>query len=442
MNFVHTGGKFNQRILQVAVIILVGAVALMELFFIHEMRENFLDSIGKRAVSIAVMEASDTKISNADVEHLLSLEFTDLLNDPVNVAFEDHAREIMGYAHVKYIYVMRKLSSVQVKYTINADEVDYYELPAGERLDTIYLLDAVIDRETRLEDTDGQWYTDKDRYTVLRKPEAEAYFSRETSYALSDDEWGSYVTGYAPLYSIEGDYIGILGVDVFFDEYTRVINRQIFIISVIAVLCTLLSIIFLLNLARAIKAEEAANQFKQKSYYDDMTQMLNRRMLSEYSETYWNEALLQKVPLSAMMTDIDNFKRYNDVYGHATGDHIIMGVANTIKNCVREGKDLSFRYGGDEFLVLFFNTDIKVVSTLAERIQNQLQSLKIGGVKENITLSFGISSTIPYKNSNLFELIERADQSLYQSKRNGGDQMSIYSERERMDGSSEWKSLK
>jgi len=426
MTLFRMNRKLNQRILQFVVIILVSAVALMELFFINEMKRNFLDSIGKRAVSVAVVAARDIQISNAEVEYLISLDFLDLLNDPINVIFEDRSREIMGYSNVKYIYVMRKLSPEQVKYTITADKEDDFGQHAGSRLDTIYLMDAVIDLEARMEDTDGQWYTDEDRYTILREPEEKAYTNRGISYSITDDEWGSYVTGYAPLYSTEGDYVGILGADIYIDEYKNIINRQVTIISVFVGLCVILSVIFLFNIARASKAEEVADLFRKKSYYDDMTQMLNRRMLSEYSEAYWSGALQQKTPLSVMMMDIDNFKSYNDIYGHVTGDKIIIGTAAAIKQCVREGKDLSFRYGGDEFLVLFFDTNLKVVSTLAERIQSHLKSVTIEGVKGNITLRFGISSMIPTKDASLLKLIEQADRSLYQSKRNGGDQISIY----------------
>ncbi len=427
MKVFHSGKKTNPIIiLQGLVILLVCGVALTEFYFIHEMKKNLLDSIGKRALSIAVVTAKDIQISNAEAERLIDLDFPDLLTDPVNVAFENDRREIMRYAHVKYIYVMRQLPPEQVKYAVGEEEEEYFGLPAGANLDTIYLLDAVIDNETRLEDTDGQWYTDKDRYTTLREPEAKAYYSQSASFSISNDEWGSYVSGYAPLYSTEGEYIGILGADIFFDEYSQTISRQVTIISIFFVLSVLLGIVFSYILIHTKKTEEDAKLFKQKSYYDDMTEMYNRRMLNENADFYWHEALSRKISLAAIMMDIDHFKHYNDAYGHAIGDKIIINVASVIQHCVREGKDLSFRYGGDEFLVLIFDTEISVISMLAQRIQNHLKSITIEGLQEQITLSFGISSVLPSRGTNLSMLISQADQSLYRSKRNGGDQISIY----------------
>lgn len=399
---------------------------MLMFYSITSLKQDYFDSIGKRALSIAFVCAENMKLSNSEVERLLKLNINNLLDDSVNKNFENHVRKFMPQAGVKYIYIMRKLSSDQVKYYVNKEEVNYYQLPEGTKLNTIYLIDAVVDDKTRLEDADNQYYQDKDRYTFLRESEEIIYNTKAPTYALISDEWGRYITGYAPVYSIEGDYVGMMGVDIYIDEYLKLVNRRMIIIIIFTLLCTIMSIFLFKSFIWIFQTEETAKLFKEQSYLDDMTGMFNRRMLNEYSDDYWDKALQQKIPITVMMIDIDFFKTYNDKHGHVIGDKMIAEVASVIKLCTRDKKDLLFRYGGDELMIIFFNTEINTVLNIAERIRNQVKTISIKEVEDNITLSFGISSAIPNEDADLNQLIRQADQALYVAKENGRDGIHVY----------------
>ncbi len=404
-------------------------VLLLSFFSIDSLKNDYFDAIGQRALSVAVVTADSIKLSDSEVERLEKLGFSDLLDDTVNIEFEQHVRKFMKSSGIKYIYIMRRLSPDKIKYTVNKEETSYFGVPEGTKLDTIYLMDAVIDHRTRLEDTDNQWYCDKDRYTVLTKYILDIYTHEKTTYAFYEDEWGSYLTGFAPVYSIEGNYIGILGVDIFLEEYTTLVNKRIMILVLLNFISVIMGIIIINSFRRIYKTRADAYHFRQKSYLDDMTDLYNRRTLKERSKDYWEKALKQNISITVVMMDIDHFKAYNDKYGHMVGDELISKVASAMKLCTRENEDLLFRYGGDEFMIMFFDTEINTINLIIKRIREHVKSIWIKGVDERVTLSFGIASTLPKEGSDLNQLIENADQALYLSKQEGRDCIHFFDDR-------------
>lgn len=401
------------------VVLCIIFVLILSFFSVDSIKEDYFESIGKRALSIAAITAENIELSDVEVERLEELEFKDLLNDPVNANFERHVRKFMRDAEVKYIYLMRKLPPEKIKYTANKEEVDYFGVPEGTKLDTIYLMDAVIDDQTRLDDTDNHWYSDKDRYTTLPSGISTIYNNHQTTYAFYEDEWGYYLTGFAPVYSSEGSYIGMIGVDIFLDEYEGLVNKRIILSTILSLISIVMGIVILESFRKIYKTKADANHYRKKSYIDDMTDLFNRRTLKERSMEYWNRALNENIAITVVMLDIDYFKAYNDKYGHMVGDELISKVASAIKLCTRENEDLIFRYGGDEFMILFFDTEMSKVRLIIKRIREHVKSILIKSVDERVTLSFGIASTVPKKDSNLEQLIKNADEALYQSKQKG-----------------------
>jgi diguanylate cyclase (GGDEF)-like protein len=131
----------------------------------------------------------------------------------------------------------------------------------------------------------------------------------------------------------------------------------------------------------------------------------------------------QEIPISIVMSDIDFFKKINDTYGHIVGDEILKKIAEIMKKNLRRNSDLLARYGGEEFVVILFDTNDEETVKVCENIKdslNELNNYKTHGIEiESVTLSFGISSTIPQKHSNYKELLNKADIALYKAKRNG-----------------------
>ena len=131
---------------------------------------------------------------------------------------------------------------------------------------------------------------------------------------------------------------------------------------------------------------------------------------------------------SILFFDIDHFKKFNDTYGHAIGDEVLKQVATIFKSSLREGIDLAARYGGEEMIALLPETDTKGAYIVAERLRNAIAEHKFTGYKTSlhVTISIGISS-FPDSDQNMDELIRKADTALYQSKENGRNKTTIYS---------------
>ena len=147
----------------------------------------------------------------------------------------------------------------------------------------------------------------------------------------------------------------------------------------------------------------------------------NRKALDKKLRELYDEFREKGTIFSAMMVDIDFFKKFNDTYGHKIGDEVLHIVGSTLKESVK-GKDFAARYGGEEFIVLLPDTILSNASIVGEQIREALsgKSLKLkktGQKIENITASFGVSQIHP--NDTIDAVIERADKALYHAKDSG-----------------------
>lgn len=130
--------------------------------------------------------------------------------------------------------------------------------------------------------------------------------------------------------------------------------------------------------------------------------------------------------LTLMLFDIDNFKSINDNHGHACGDKYLKLVAQSVKKRLRE-KDLIFRYGGDEFIILYDGLKIENAETVANNIMNNIHSINELCKNEtvNVSISIGISK-FEENDENIQDILNRMDQALYQAKKNGKDQAVLF----------------
>ncbi|MEJ8730708.1 diguanylate cyclase [Blautia sp. HCN-20427] len=162
-------------------------------------------------------------------------------------------------------------------------------------------------------------------------------------------------------------------------------------------------------------------KWRKKSYTDPMSKLHNREYLTRYMRK--NKKKLAGKPLTLLMMDIDYFKQYNDYYGHVQGDNGIKALAEILAESVRK-KDLVIRYGGEEMLVILQETTADCAKDMAERVRKNLADKHISHekskVSDRLTVSMGIY-TVYYNGEDIFELIEKADELLYQAKRKGRD---------------------
>ncbi len=159
---------------------------------------------------------------------------------------------------------------------------------------------------------------------------------------------------------------------------------------------------------------------------DIMTRLKLKNYFFNVLEDKIDTSVNEKSPLSVLMLDIDFFKKFNDTYGHACGDYVLQAVSKIISDAIR-GQDLAGRYGGEEFVVMLFNTNAKEAMIVAERIRKTIENYKYEyeGEKLKVTISIGVSSLDLDSPASAKQLVEFADRALYQSKQNGRNQVSL-----------------
>jgi diguanylate cyclase (GGDEF)-like protein len=164
------------------------------------------------------------------------------------------------------------------------------------------------------------------------------------------------------------------------------------------------------------------------SVTDELTQVANRRQLQTRLELEWNRARRFGSPLSALMVDIDFFKRYNDVNGHLLGDQVLQGVARTLENNTRK-VDTVARFGGEEFVVLLPGQDKATAVEIAEKLRRAVARQRFPRMSSqphgHLSITVG-AATHPQDADDPNELLDLADLALYMAKRAGRDQVRAY----------------
>jgi diguanylate cyclase (GGDEF)-like protein len=181
---------------------------------------------------------------------------------------------------------------------------------------------------------------------------------------------------------------------------------------------------------RTTELEQANQQLHRLANLDGLTQVANRRRFDEYLNLEWKRLVREKQPLSLVMFDIDYFKFYNDCYGHQAGDDCLKQIASALSRALKRPADLAARYGGEEFAAILPNTELLGAVAVARAIQEEVKQLKIpherSEVSEYVTLSMGVTSTIPTQDLSVEDLVAAADEALYKAKKRGRDRFLIY----------------
>ena len=159
---------------------------------------------------------------------------------------------------------------------------------------------------------------------------------------------------------------------------------------------------------------------------DMLTNVHNRRSLFDLGNKQLNIARRYQRPLTLIILDVDHFKNINDRYGHAIGDLVLKNIANACKTLLRSA-DIFGRYGGEEFVAVCPETDMKGTAILAERLRTLVQEMTIPEVLNlsNVTISLGVAMMSP-SDTDIGQTISRADKALYQAKQQGRNKVVFF----------------
>lgn len=168
---------------------------------------------------------------------------------------------------------------------------------------------------------------------------------------------------------------------------------------------------------------ESEEKYRKLSIIDDLTGLYNSRHFCEQLKMETNRVNRHGQSLTLLMLDIDNFKAFNDTYGHVEGNNLLSRFGKIIKRCLRQ-IDSAYRYGGEEFMIILPITTMKQGVATAEKIRKEFKNeifCTVSGKDIHATVSIGVAQYRPHKDVTSF--IRRADQLMYEAKKKGKDRV-------------------
>jgi len=172
--------------------------------------------------------------------------------------------------------------------------------------------------------------------------------------------------------------------------------------------------------------KEIADERHKLAITDQLTGLYNRRYFDSVFDTLYSKSLMEDIPLIFFMIDIDNFKKYNDNYGHQKGDEALQAVSNAMKSTLRRKTDYLFRLGGEEFCILLLDTPDNYCIDLSEVVHQAIRELHIEhNFNEDIgqlSVSIGVCKAKISESISKFDIYNSADKALYKAKDTGRNQ--------------------
>lgn len=182
---------------------------------------------------------------------------------------------------------------------------------------------------------------------------------------------------------------------------------------------------------------------------DQLTGLANRRSFDNRLNIEWIRGIREKTATSLLIIDLDNFRHYNDTFGHHQGDAVLKAISMAICHCLKRDVDYVARWGSDKFIVLMPSTDARGALSVAERIRKEIEMIEFPDQKdhqihqasqghadnqkaaetENLTACIGVCSQIPMKNTSVDELVINADEALIKAKESGKNRVALKNEK-------------
>ena len=167
---------------------------------------------------------------------------------------------------------------------------------------------------------------------------------------------------------------------------------------------------------------DSEKRYRELSIIDDLTQLYNSRYFYHQLKMEIDRAnRYEEQPMTLLLLDLDDFKQFNDTFGHVEGDQVLLRLGQVVKRCLRQ-TDSAYRYGGEEFTILLPMTKSEDAAVTAERIRTEFKKENfspLSGQDVYVTMSIGLAQYKPQEDMKAF--VNRVDQLMYQAKKNGKD---------------------
>lgn len=407
------GKKYRWLIVILIIYIVLAGIAISVQY--KNITNYYYETTGKSAVNMASIAANTINISNEQLNELENITFEELLNNPANQQLQNMFRLSDKDKSVKYAYILRKLPDEQVKYQVAEEDKAFYDYAPGTVLNYVWLLDVIVNENEQVHvNNTKDYYKDKNRYTHVEKDVQAIYKKQSADYLLWADEWGAQIAGFSPIYTTEGDYIGLVGVDIYSNTFyiyrDKILKIIIFILAVPTLLLTIIYIYFHLGYKKRMDV---------LAYKDQLTGIYNRRYYDIHGVKLLAHSARQKKLFTVLIGDIDNFKNYNDMYGHQDGDFALKKVAEVLNELISPNEGFAARYGGEEFVCILIGENPEV---LCKRICQEISDKKMihnDGSISSITISVGGCVRSNDDNRSLEDMMAQADEALYEAKNAG-----------------------
>ncbi|WP_291637094.1 diguanylate cyclase, partial [Clostridium sp.] len=238
---------------------------------------------------------------------------------------------------------------------------------------------------------------------------------------------------YCPL-SIDNKLIGVITVQAYeensFTKLTIEMIKALSSYAAIAINNATKSMNLLVEMEQRrrtqIQLENINNKLIHLSENDGLTDIPNRRKFDSVITKEWNKAKEKKNIISIIIIDVDCFKQYNDNYGHTVGDSCLISISSEISKLLVKDY-FAARYGGDEFVIVLPDTNLENAKRYGENLRCNVEKLslihKFSKVKDIVTVTLGVASTIPDNCITIIDFIRQADNALYEAKNKGGNQV-------------------
>lgn len=371
-----------------------------------------------------------------DVARLKSKDYRAVRDDPIFIKFTHMVHTIFCDSSVRIVCVMAPLVPDEVKYHVTEDSAKFYGAAPGTPLNLIWLLDCALDAENMTQEEFVKWeqdyYVDCHRYSFMRPSQKEIFDLEKRGNDHIIEEWGNLIVGFAPLYTVEGTFVGTVNVDFDISEYDMRWRDAYF--KIVAAFCITFCVMAASLFYAYHKYWTADIRAK---YRDALTGVYNRRYEMERFASIKAALETDGAPYAAVvMMDLDHFKAINDTYGHKTGDGCLRAFASACAGALAAAPNIIIRWGGEEFIILTPCADGAALEAMLAKLTHAVRGCvpppaNAAEVKQGDKVPFTVSAggvlcalreMTPHS---LETAITEADALMYRAKREGRDRYCV-----------------